>query len=53
MEIQKKKSARILLPITQDLKDKVYSKADQIDCSVTALITSMIEHCFAEMENPK
>lgn len=50
MNIKEKKHYRFLFPLTKNLKVRIYEMAKNKDCSMTELITSMIEHCLSEME---
>lgn len=50
MEFKQKKNSEFLLRVTPDLKHKICEKSKELNCSMTELITSMIEHCFAELD---
>lgn len=50
MDITQIKSERFMLRLTPKLMGKIDKKCSELKCTKTALLTSMIEHCFSEME---
>lgn len=51
MKVQQKKTEAILVRVTPDMRKKINEMTREMNCTVSALLVSMIEHCFSEMEN--